>query len=123
MWTGATRARIRSDRPGFFTQMKYAIAIPARPTTAPSSRPKPMSPPLGSRSYKAESWNVGSRKWSMTCVTFGICSRPPTIARNASVPIAIFIDCSRSAMWCSVPGKPTSVSSTSPLAGFVCTSA
>ena len=59
----------------------------------------------------------------MMCVTFGICSTPPKTARNASEPIASFIDASRSAMWCSGPGKPTSVSSTSPLAGFVWTSA
>ena len=59
----------------------------------------------------------------MTCVTLGICSRPPTIASRASAPIAIFIVGSRSAMWCSGPGKPTSVSSTSPSAGFVWTSA
>ena len=59
----------------------------------------------------------------MTCVTFGICRKPPTIASSASTPIATFIVGSRSAMWCSGPGKPTSVSSTSPLAGFVWTSA
>ena len=41
------------------------------------------------------------------------------IASTASAPIAIFIGASRSAMWCSGPGKPTSVSSTSPVAGLV----
>ena len=59
----------------------------------------------------------------MMCVTFGICRKPPTTASTASAPIASFIVGSRSAMWCSGPGKPTSVSSTSPLAGFVWTSA
>ena len=52
-------------------------------------------------------------------VTFGICTTPPTVASTASVPIATFIGSARSAMWCSGPGKPTSVSSTSPLAGLV----
>ena len=32
--------------------------------------------------------------------------------------MAIFIGISRSAMWCSGPGKPTSVSSASPVAGL-----
>ena len=41
------------------------------------------------------------------------------IASTASAPIAIFIGHSRSAMWCSGPGKPTSVSSISPVIGFV----
>ena len=36
---------------------------------------------------------------------------PPMIARTASGAIAAFIGHSRSAMWCSGPGKPTSVSS------------
>ena len=48
---------------------------------------------------------------------------PPITASNASAPIAIFIVPSRSAMWWSGPGKPTSVSSTSPVAGFVCSGA
>ena len=33
--------------------------------------------------------------------------------------MATAIDFSSSAMWCSAPGKPTSVSSTSPVAGLV----
>ena len=37
--------------------------------------------------------------------------------------MATFIGHSRSAMWWSGPGKPTSVSSTSPVAGFVCSGA
>jgi hypothetical protein len=56
-------------------------------------------------------------------LTFGICTTPPTVARIASAAIAIFIGPSRSAMWWSAPGKPTSVSSTSPVAGFVCSGA
>ena len=43
---------------------------------------------------------------------------PTTIAPTASTPIATFIGSSRSAMWWSAPGKPTSVSSTSPFAGL-----
>ena len=56
-------------------------------------------------------------------VDVGICTNPPTIASTASAPIAIFIEPSRSAMWWSAPGKPTSVSSSSPVAGLVCFSA
>ncbi len=33
--------------------------------------------------------------------------------------MATFIGAARSAMWCSGPGKPTSVSSTSPVAGLI----
>ena len=40
------------------------------------------------------------------------------IDRSASGAIAAFIGHSRSAMWCSGPGKPTSVSSGSPVSGF-----
>ena len=43
---------------------------------------------------------------------------PSITAPTASVLIAIFIGHDRSAMWCSGPGKPTSVSSSSPVAGF-----
>ena len=45
--------------------------------------------------------------------------RRRSIASTASAPIATFIGSARSAMWCSGPGKPTSVSSTSPVAGLV----
>ena len=40
-------------------------------------------------------------------------------APNPSAAIATFIGHSRSAMWCSGPGKPTSASSGSPVAGLV----
>ena len=43
---------------------------------------------------------------------------PPTIASSASEAIATLIGQSRSATWCSGPGKPTSVSSGSPVIGF-----
>ena len=48
----------------------------------------------------------------------GIWIRPPTSASTESTPIAAFIDHDCSAMWCSGPGKPMSVSSSSPLAGL-----
>jgi len=44
---------------------------------------------------------------------------PPTIASSASVPIAMRIGHARSATTWSGLGKPTSVSSISPLAGLV----
>ena len=59
----------------------------------------------------------------MTVVTSRIWRTPTTIAPTASTPIATFMLHSRSAMWWSGPGKPTSVSSTSPVAGFVCSGA
>ena len=51
-------------------------------------------------------------------VTPGIWTRPPKSAPNAEHRHRHRIGHSRSAMWCSAPGKPTSVSSGSPLAGF-----
>ena len=48
----------------------------------------------------------------------GTSMSPPKIDRNASIDMATFIGISRSAMWCSGPGKPISVSSLSPLAGL-----
>ena len=41
------------------------------------------------------------------------------MASTASGPIAAFIGHARSATWCSGPGKPTSVSSGSPVIGFI----
>ena len=49
----------------------------------------------------------------------GIWMTPATSERKARVPIAIRIPGARSAMWCSEPGKPMSVSSFSPVAGFL----
>ncbi len=68
----------------------------------------------------ADSANVGSRKASSQVVTFGMATTPPMTDRTASAPIAAFIGGESSAMWCSGPGKPTSVSSTSsgPMAGL-----
>ena len=51
-------------------------------------------------------------------VTPGICTMPAITDSTASGAIAAFIGHSRSAMWCSAPGKPTSVSSGSPVAGL-----
>jgi hypothetical protein len=48
---------------------------------------------------------------------------PPTTARTASPAIATVMVISRSAVWCSGPGKPTPVSSSSPLIGLVGTAA
>ena len=50
--------------------------------------------------------------------TPGIDTTPPTIESSASGPIAAFIGHACSATWCSGPGKPTSVSSGSPVIGF-----
>ena len=65
-----------------------------------------------------ESANVGSRNFSTAESTHGTCTMPPSVASTASAPIATFIGSARSAMLCSGPGKPTSVSSISPLAGL-----
>ena len=50
--------------------------------------------------------------------TPGTWMKPANSARKASTPIATFIGGDCSAMWWSAPGKPTSVSSSSPLAGL-----
>ena len=94
--------------------------MPAAPISAPTTIPMITDELDGSSSsYSAESWNVGSRKWCSPSFTCGICRKPPTVASTASAPIASFIGNSRSAMWCSGPGKPTSVSSISPVIGLV----
>ena len=87
------------------------------PSTVPSTRPKAVSASLGSR-CRLESANVGSRNFSTSVSTHGTCSSPPRVASKARAPIATFIGTARSAMWCSGPGKPTSVSSISPLLGL-----
>ena len=65
-----------------------------------------------------ESAKTGSRKLVTTSSTPGTWIRPANRARKASTPIATFIGGDCSAMWCSAPGKPTSVSSSSPVAGL-----
>ena len=50
----------------------------------------------------------------------GTPSAPAITASTASGAMAAFIGHSRSAMWWSAPGKPTSVSSASPVAGLAC---
>ena len=55
-----------------------------------------------------EDSKTGSRKFPRTSVTPGIWISPPNRAPKARMLIAIFIGHSRSAMWCSSPGKPTS---------------
>src|SRR5947199_95590 len=64
-----------------------------------------------------ESAKVGLRNLSITSVTPGIWTSPPNRAPSPSTAIADLIGQSRSAMWCSAPGNPTSVSSFSPLSG------
>ena len=94
--------------------------MPVTAIVAPTSRPIAVSvPDASSSSYRLESWNVGSRNVCSQSVTSGICGIPPITASTASAPIAIFIGNSRSAMWCSGPGNPTSVSSISPVIGLV----
>ena len=61
--------------------------------------------------------NAGARKLLITWSTPGSCRKPPITASIASRVIAIFIAGSRSAITCSGPGKPTSVSSSSPVSG------
>ena len=53
-------------------------------------------------------------------MTPGTPRTPAISASTASGAIATFMNHSRSAMWCSEPGKPTSVSSSSPVAGLTC---
>ena len=98
--------------------------MPVSAMIVPIVRPKTVRPSEGCTvSKSSEPANVGSRNDSRTWSTNGIWMKPPMIARTARPVIATFIEGSRSAMWWSGPGKPTSVSSTSPVAGFVCTSA
>ena len=92
-----------------------------QPCRAPGRRPAGRRCVCGS--YSVESAKVGRRKSSITKSTFGICTSPAPTAPSASTPIATRIGSARSAIaWCG-PGKPTSVSSTSPLAGLRGTSA
>ncbi len=73
---------------------------------------------MGSIAASGESAKTGSRKLVTTLSTPGTWISPAKRARKASTPIAIFIGGDCSAMWCSAPGKPTSVSSSSPVAGL-----
>ncbi len=91
--------------------------MPATESTVLMTRPTPSSPSDGVRAV--ESANVGSRNLSMASVRpNGSWSTPRKIAPKASTLMAIFMGTSRSAMKWPGPGKPTSVSSFSPVIGF-----
>ena len=82
-------------------------------------RPAHSAPSVGWSCAQRESSKVGSRKCSSVSVTPGT----PQDAgdereQRQRAPSPTFIGHSRSAMWCSEPGKPTSVSSSSPVAGL-----
>ncbi len=117
------RSRIRSEVPGCATQMRYAIVTPAIAISAPITRPSHAGPLFTSTCTYFESANVGSRKRVTASSMPGIWTRPPSTASTASAPIAIFMGSSRSAMKWPGPGKPTSVSSSSPVIGLRGTSA
>ena len=105
------------------THTRDAIAIPARPSAVPSERPRTSSQSRPCVAYSEESPKLGRRKSSITKSTWGICSAPAPIEPTASSAIAARIGSARSAIaWCG-PGKPTSVSSGSPVAGLRGTSA
>ena len=83
------------------------------------TRPSTSSESLGWRLTTVESANVGSRNVVDHVVDVRDLQRAADDrASTASDAIAIFIGSARSAMWCSGPGKPTSVSSSSPFAGL-----
>ena len=84
----------------------------------PSARPSHSALSVGAVSWKRESAKVGSRNFSRMSDTPGIDTTPPTIESSASGAIAAFIGQACSATKCSGPGKPTSVSSASPVIGF-----
>jgi hypothetical protein len=65
-----------------------------------------------------DSSNVGWRKCSSVLVRPGTRTSPPRSDNAASTDIAAFIGQARSAIACSEPGKPTSVSSGSPVDGL-----
>ena len=93
--------------------------MPSPRSAPPMTRPIHAVPVLGSMLRTGASRRTsGARNWVMTSSTPGICETPPTTASSARIAIGILIASSRSAMWCSGPGKPTSVSSTSPVPGL-----
>ena len=86
----------------------------------PTTSPAHSAPVDGTWSASRESRKTGERKRSSQVVTPGMKTTPPTIESTASGPMAARIAPSRSAMWCSGPGNPTSASSRSPVAGLKC---
>ncbi len=103
---------------GFLTNTKNAPPMPNTAITRPIIRSDHSAPVEGCTSAYLESANVGSRKCSSVSVTPGMPSAPAMMASTASGAIAAFIGNARSAIACSGPGKPTSVSSGSPVAGL-----
>ncbi len=93
--------------------------MPATLIRPPISRPTQLAVVEGSIEASGESAKTGLRKLVTALSTPGTWMKPANRARKARIPIATFIGGDCSAMWCSSPGKPTSVSSTSPVFGLV----
>ncbi len=92
--------------------------MPRTEITAPIARPRHSAPAVGWIALSGESAKAGSRKPKRTLSTPGIWISPANSAPTASTPIATAIGQDCSAMWWWAPGKPTSVSSASPVAGL-----
>ena len=92
--------------------------MPTTEIAAPIARPAQDAATEGWIAASGESAKTGSRNLATTSSTPGTWIRPPNSARKPSTPIATFIGQDCSAMWCSAPGKPTSASSASPVAGL-----
>ncbi len=85
----------------------------------PIARPRHSAPTLGWISLSGELAKTGSRKPKRTLSTPGTWIRPAKRAPNPSTAIATAIGFDCSAMWWWAPGKPTSVSSSSSVAGLI----
>ena len=93
--------------------------MPATPSDGAEHAGRRRSARRSARAWSSESANVGSRNVVEHVVDLrdlhDAADRPPAPRACPSRPSSAR---SRSAMWCSGPGKPTSVSSTSPVAGL-----
>ena len=125
VWTAANLRCRRAAVPGLAMYTRYEIAIPVSPIAAPITSPTQEAMVLGCAPGAAslEPVNAGARNFPSTSSTPDTSITPPTTAATASMVIATFIGHSRSAITCSGPGKPTSVSSSSPVIGLRGTSA
>ena len=97
--------------------------MPASPSAVPSTSPVIKTPLRVGVEYSVESLKLGARKSSMVSSKCGIWISPMPTDPSASTAIATRIGSARSAIACTGPGKPTSVSSASPVSGLRGTSA
>ena len=92
--------------------------MPTTETTAPIASPVHSWATVGWIALSGESAKAGSRKPKRTLSTPGTWIRPANSAPKPSPAIATAIGQDCSAMWWVGPGKPMSVSSSSPVAGL-----